>query len=101
MPELPSPDPVEVPWPQCACPDCTARREQLVHPRACPCPECQPGRGIDFEAQLGSRTIRRRAELRALLLKNDLGGLTATEEARLDKLCSVYVMGSLSEGNTE
>lgn len=93
MSELPSPATAEVPWSQCACERCTARRAQLLG-SGCPCPECQPGSGVDFEARLGSRTVRRRAELRALLAKNDLGGLTAAEEARLDELCSVYVMGT-------
>lgn len=92
MSEPLSPVLAEVPWCRCTCPPCTARREQLAHPDECPCLECQPGSGVDFEKSLGSRAVRRRAELRALLAKNDLGGLTATEEARLDALCHVYLL---------
>jgi hypothetical protein len=60
----------------------------------CPCKECQPGPGIDFDRGAGVRTATRRAELRLLLKKNDEGLLTPAEEDRLDELCHQYLYGN-------
>jgi hypothetical protein len=91
MPEQPSPVLEGVSWAQCLCPPCKARRAERSHAPGCPCKECQPGEGIDFDRGHGVRTATRRAEMRLLLKKNDQGNLTPAEADRLDELCHLYL----------
>jgi hypothetical protein len=93
MPEQPSPVLEETTWAQCTCKRCVRRRVERSLADGCPCKECQPGSGIDFDRGAGVRTATRRAELKLLLKKNDAGALTPAEEERLDYLCHDYIYG--------
>lgn len=65
----------------CRCPKCSVR--VLACPGRCPCPECQPGPGVDFEGRQSLKARKRSARLRALLEKPDP---TAAEDAELEEL---------------
>lgn len=93
MSETSSPALSAASWAQCSCTRCAARRARL-HASGCPCKECQPGPGIDYDRGIGVRTATRRAEMRLLLKKNDQGTLTPAEETRLDELCHQYLYGN-------
>lgn len=93
MSETVSPVPAVLPWAQCTCERCTRLRAERSLADGCPCKECQPGPGIDFDHGAGVRTATRRAEMRLLLKKNDAGTLTPAEEDRLDYLCHDYIYG--------
>jgi hypothetical protein len=94
MPEQPSPVLESPAWSQCTCKRCKDRRLAAKLLAGCPCKQCQPGDGIDFDRGAGVRTATRRAEMRLLLKKNDAGTLTPAEEDRLDYLCHDYIYGN-------
>lgn len=79
-----------VSWAQCACAGCKARRQEkkLVH--GCPCAECQPGTGIDYNATRWNWTKVRQARMNELLA-DEYGELTPAEQAELDYLVQVYL----------
>lgn len=72
-------------WFRCACPRCAGR-----DPDACPCPECQPGPGIDHLAGHNRLSVLRRARMTELLDRLD-ETLTTDERDELDHLVSIYL----------
>ena len=84
----------EVSWAQCTCKRCEARRREREAASGCPCPECQPGPGIDYIGNGRVRTATRRAEMALLLKKSDRGTLTDAETQRLDGLLHDYLHGN-------
>ena len=68
---------------------CAQHRAELVHPSRCACPECQPGPGIDHQANSSNKTRVRRARMMFLILKDTL---TDAEAEELDKLLNLYTI---------
>ena len=89
MAETASPDLEGPTWAQCTCPRCEARREQESPEPGCPCKECQPGPGLNFESIRWNRVKNRQARLRALLQKDEL---TRREQDELDMLLHLYTL---------
>lgn len=63
-------------------------RPEDAHADGCPCPECQPGPGIDYLARSGRMTARRQRRIQELLRKPRL---TPEEESELDDLLHWYI----------
>jgi hypothetical protein len=77
----------EVSWAQCGCKPCAARRRKQGHRPGCPCPECQPGLGIDYGLNRNNRAKARRERMKDLL-QRDL--LSPAEEQELEELLHLY-----------
>lgn len=75
----------------CGCERCTARRSKLRDASGCPCPECQPGPGVDHELVRRNSVAVRRARLRELLNEQDFRTLTELEDAELEGLLHLYL----------
>lgn len=72
-------------WFRCGCPRCTAH-----DPETCPCPECQPGPGIDYGAVQDRLTASRRTRMNALL-RVPYEDLRPGERRELDDLLAIYL----------
>lgn len=90
MSEQPPPVLEGITWAQCACPGCKDRRAERGHASGCPCPECQPGPGIDHSAGQSRREKLRRERLKVLLARPD-DDLTPEEREEMDDLLSWYI----------
>ncbi len=59
----------------------------------CPCPECQPGPGIDYRPLHYNVTAAKRARMNVLLAELDRRPLSDSEDAELDQLIEIYLRG--------
>lgn len=90
MPELSSPDLAEVSWAQCPCDRCEDRRRKENLAPGCPCPECQPGPGVDHLGNRHRLTVQRKTRMNTLLAI-EWERLTTEEQGELNDLISIYL----------
>lgn len=69
---------------------CGCRPAGATEP-GCPCPECQPGPGVNYTVRRSQAYQRRAARMRVLLEKDEL---TKEENAELEELFAHYIYSS-------